>query len=47
MDEDQDNNSTMDQKPPFFRSWRSIYIFVILIFLILVVLFYWFTVTFS
>jgi cytochrome c1 len=34
-------------KAPFFVSWKAIYLFVMIFFVVLTGLFYWFTATYS
>jgi len=34
-------------KPPFFKSWKGMYVFVMCVFAVLVLLFYLFTITYS
>jgi len=38
---------TLIDKPPFFKSWKQIYGFVLAVFLIIVILLYFFTIIFS
>jgi len=42
-----EDKSTLDKKPPFFKSWKQIYLFVLGNLIILIILFYWFTKSFS
>ncbi len=41
------DKSTFDQKPPLFKSWIQVYVFVMAVFGVLVTLFYLFTKIFS
>jgi len=47
MSDPQKDKSTIDQKPPFFKNWMQMYLFVMLIFGMLVGFFYLFTKIFS
>ncbi len=47
MDHPEKEPSTLDKKPPLFKSWKQIYGAVLAILLVLVVLFYLFTVQYS
>lgn len=33
----------MDQKPPFLKSWRNVYLLVIIVLLVQIILYYLFT----
>ncbi|MEM8894770.1 MAG: hypothetical protein AAGC88_09345 [Bacteroidota bacterium] len=35
-----------EAKPPFFGSWRALYVFVLLWLVVLIGLMYWFTISF-
>lgn len=39
--------SPQDSKPPFFKNWKGIYLLVIGNLIVLILLFYWFTLSFS
>ncbi len=39
--------SDIEKKPPFFKSWKSVYIMVLSVLVVLILLFFWFTVSFS
>jgi hypothetical protein len=42
-----ETKSTLDKKPPFFKNWKQIYLLVIGVLCVLIILFYWFTISFS
>ena len=42
-----DKESILDEKPPFFKNWKKIYQLVIGIHALLILLFYWFTLSYS
>ena len=39
------NDNTLSEKPPRFKNWKDIYLLVILNLAVLIVLFYWLTVS--
>ncbi|MFC2124154.1 hypothetical protein ACFLU5_05015 [Bacteroidota bacterium] len=39
------NEDTLNDKPPKFKSWKDLYMLVILNLAVLIALFYWLTVT--
>jgi hypothetical protein len=41
------NESLTDDTPPFFKSWNKIYLFVLSVLIILIFLFYWFSISFK
>lgn len=41
------NDFNEEEKPPILKSWNRIYFIVFLNLIILMILFYWFTVTFE
>jgi len=43
MEENLNQSNMIDTKPPFFGSWRMIYLFVILAHLLTIILFYFVT----
>jgi len=47
MTTQQEDATTQDQRPPFFKSWKGIYAVVLIVFVILVALFYLFTIYFA
>lgn len=47
MSDPQKDTSTLDQKPPFFKSWMHIYLLVMLVFCFLVGIFYLITKIYS
>lgn len=47
MRDQKEDYPVVDQKPPLFKSWRSMYVFVMAVFAILVGLFYLFTKIYS
>lgn len=40
-------NQSEDGLPPFVSSWRQLYLIIIVSLVLLIALFYWFTVTFQ
>jgi len=44
---EEENDVSNNEKPPFFKDWRSWYILVIGELVLLILLFYWFTNAFS
>lgn len=40
-------NQASKESPPIFRSWRGWYALVLIFLTILIILFYWFSITFS
>jgi len=47
MPDEKEKTTIIDEKPPFFKSWKQIYVFVLGVLTTLVVLFYIFTIQFS
>lgn len=47
MNNSEESNSILDEKPPFFKNWKQIYLLVIAVLLVMILLFYLFTVSFS
>jgi hypothetical protein len=41
------DHSNIEEGPPFFKSWNAIYRMVIAVLVLLILLFYWFSVSFS
>lgn len=42
----ENKQDTQFERPPFFNSWKAIYLLVLANLLVLIVLFYWFSVSF-
>lgn len=40
-------NKPEDGLPPFVRNWRQLYVLIIASLIVLIALFYWFTITFQ
>jgi hypothetical protein len=47
MAAEKNETSPIEEKPPIFKNWKRVYAFVLAVFVVLVILFYAFTVTFS
>jgi hypothetical protein len=39
-------NQTSEEGPPFFRSWNAWYALVLIFLAVLIILFYWFSISF-
>lgn len=47
MRNSEESKSILDEKPPFFKNWKQIYLLVIGVLFVMILLFYLFTVRFS
>jgi hypothetical protein len=47
MTAEKKETTPIDEKPPFFKNWKQLYVFVLAVFATLVFLFYLFTLNFS